>query len=254
MSSTYTATRDTIIAGALRLVKGLAQDETPTAGQITEAADALNLMLKGWQGIGDQLSARKFYALTHNTAGRWVFAESAPSLSTLQTYYKSDLQSTDYVYVPIGRPLQIYNMFARDNINGTQYEVNLIPNKDFQSLNQTATAAGEPNQYTLYNYNTFSVLQAFPRPSADTIANKSVIMWYKRPIEDLLTSSDIPDFPSEWHEAIKYGLAVRLAAEYSLNPNDRMALKQDFNFIYSEALNANNEGTSLYFQPELRNR
>jgi hypothetical protein len=37
---------------------------------------------------------------------------------------------------------------------------------------------------------------------------------YHRPIEDFDTATDTPDFPQEWYEAVKFGLALREAPSY----------------------------------------
>ena len=56
-STDYSQTRDDIIKRALRLIGVLAQGETPTADQVTEAAAALNGLVKAWQADGMPLWA-----------------------------------------------------------------------------------------------------------------------------------------------------------------------------------------------------
>ncbi len=63
-STDFSVTRDDIIKRALRLIGALAQGETPTSDQTTEAALALNGLVKAWQVDGMPLWAVKTYAIT----------------------------------------------------------------------------------------------------------------------------------------------------------------------------------------------
>lgn len=51
-SYNFTANRDEIIKGALRLNNAIASGETPTAAEIVDCAEALNMMIKHWQAEG----------------------------------------------------------------------------------------------------------------------------------------------------------------------------------------------------------
>ncbi len=54
----------------------------------------------------------------------------------------------------------------------------------------------------------------WPAPST---TNGTIEITYLRSIQDFDASSDNPDFPQEWLEAIVYNLAVRLAPSYGIN-------------------------------------
>ena len=94
----------------------------------------------------------------------------------------------------------------------------------------------------------FGTIYLFPTP--DTVAQSSyqVHTIYQRPFEDFDVSADTPDFPQEWHEAVKYGLAVRLAGEYGMPASERRILQQEMLAIRSEALSMGTEEGSMYFQ------
>src|SRR5665648_921737 len=51
-TSSYNSTRDIIIRRSLRMVGGYAADSNPTAPQINDANDVLNILLKEWQMDG----------------------------------------------------------------------------------------------------------------------------------------------------------------------------------------------------------
>ncbi len=52
---TFTRTRDQLIKAALRKCGIYAEGETPTAQQITDGAEDLNMMIKGWRAMGINL-------------------------------------------------------------------------------------------------------------------------------------------------------------------------------------------------------
>lgn len=57
-------------------------------------------------------------------------------------------------------------------------------------------------------------LYVFPTPATIDATNNKVYIVYQDLSEDFLVTGDNPDFPQEWLDALKYGLAARLAPEY----------------------------------------
>ena len=58
-STDFSINRDALISRALRLIGVVAQGETPTTDQVSEAALALNSLVKAWQADGMPLWAIK---------------------------------------------------------------------------------------------------------------------------------------------------------------------------------------------------
>src|SRR5574343_8473 len=54
-TSTLARNRDQLIASALRKINAVESGETPDSAAINEASDALNVMIKHWQGSGIQI-------------------------------------------------------------------------------------------------------------------------------------------------------------------------------------------------------
>jgi hypothetical protein len=77
----YTRNRDQILTRALRLCKAIADGETPDSQMMTGAADALNSMIKHWQGTGIHI---------------WRTTECAVFLQADQTRYTLSSSSTDH--------------------------------------------------------------------------------------------------------------------------------------------------------------
>jgi hypothetical protein len=228
--STYNITRDGLIAGALRLIGAVAQGETPTATQVTEAAEALNLMVKAWEADGMPL---------------WGLTEYALTLTANVGVYTIGLGQTINIPKPL-RVIQAWN--TTGNIDTpmrilTKQEYNILGNKQ---------SPGTPIQCYYDPRLSSGDLHLFPIPDTTAASNYTVTFIYQRPFEDFVASTDNPDFPQEWLEALKYGLAVRLAPEYGLPIEQRQALRAEAKEIKDVALGMGTEEGSLYFQRDFR--
>lgn len=228
----FEATRAYIINGALRLVGGIGQGETPTSDQTTEANEALNMMVKAWQADGMPLWALKKYsfALTDGTAN-----------------YR--IGSSQTVNTP--KPLKIIQAFLRNTSTNDDTPLNIITKQEYWNLGNK-TSEGLPSQLMYEPYNLYGDVYLFPTPDATTQSSYQLHIIYQRPFEDFDATGDTPDFPQEWHDALKYGLATRLAGEYGMPPADRKLLLQEASAIKAEALSFGTEEGSLYLQPEIR--
>ena len=51
----FTLNRNALITRALRMIGAIAANQEPTAAEISDASESLNLMLKAWQADGMQL-------------------------------------------------------------------------------------------------------------------------------------------------------------------------------------------------------
>jgi hypothetical protein len=120
----------------------------------------------------------------------------------------------------------------------TRQEYNQLGNK---------TSSGVPVQLYYNPLLTYGEINVFPVPDATVAAAYTVKFVYQRPFEDFLISADNPDFPQEWLEALKYGLAVRLAPEYGLPVQERQLLGQEAKAAKDLALSYGTEEGSVYF-------
>lgn len=78
---TFSRTRDQIIAQAARKIGAIAGGETPSAQTVTDFAEAMNIMVKHWQGQGIQI---------------WRTTEAVLFLQTDQSRYSIGSASTDH--------------------------------------------------------------------------------------------------------------------------------------------------------------
>lgn len=231
-STDFEADRNTLIKGALRLVGGIAQGEDPTQDQYTEAAEALNMMVKAWMADGMPLWAikKQSFALVDGTA----------------SYRIGNSQTLNYP-----KPLKIIQAFLRNTTTNVDTPITLITKQEYWELGNKTTK-GLPIQLMYDPQNLYGDIYLYPTPDSTAQTSYQIHIIYQRPFEDFDSADDTPDFPQEWHEAIKYGLAVRLAPEYGVPVQDRRALVQEATAIKGEALSFGTEEGSLYFQRETR--
>lgn len=225
-TTNFSLARDDIIKRALRLAGALAQGETPTTDQVSEAAVALNSMVKAWQTDGMQLWAIKQRSVTL-VAGQSDYTLTLPkTLRVLQAFNHSTTSNIDI-------PMRIL----------TKQEYNILGNK---------TSAGNPIQCYHEVQRDQSVLHLFPVPTSTEASANTITIVYHSPFEDFNSSTDTPDFPQEWYDAVTYGLACRLAPEYGMPLTERKALWNEMSLIKKDAMDGGLEEGSIYFGVERR--
>ena len=225
-STDFSITRDDIIKRALRLIGALAQGETPTTDQVTEAAVALNGLVKAWQADGMPL---------------WAIKERTVPLVASQASYTLSAPKT----------LKVLQAFNRSTTSNVDIPMRIITKEEYNRLGNK-TSSGNPIQVYHDPRRDNSILYVFPVPTSTEAANNTIHIIYQAPYEDFDASTDNPDFPQEWYDAITYGLACRLAPEYGLPIPDRKTLWQEMTIIKQDALNFGLEEGSIYFGVDRR--
>lgn len=231
-STDFSVTRDQLIAGALRAAGAIAQGETPTATQISEAAESLNMLVKELQADGMPLWAMKQYSITLTATADYTIGVGA----TVNT----------------PKPLKIVQAFLHNTSSNIDVPMRILTRDEYNRLgNKTST--GEPVQLFYEPLLTTGVIHMFPVPNTTAIANNTVTIVYQRPFEDFDAASDNPDFPQEWYNAIKFGLADLLAPEYGLPLQERQDLASRARKLRETALGFGTEEGSIFFQADKRN-
>lgn len=231
-STDFSVTRDDIIKRALRLIGVVPQGETPTTDQTTEAALALNGLVKAWQADGMPLWAIKQY--------------SVPLVAGTASYRIGISQS-----VNTPKPLKVLQAFNHNTTSNVDVPMRVLTRQEYNMLGNK-TSSGNPIQVFYDPQNTYGDLYVFPVPTSTEATANTITIVYQRPFEDFDISTDTPDFPQEWYDAITYGLATRLAPEYGLGTAERKTLWQEMTIIKQEALNFGLEEGSLYFSRDFR--
>jgi len=233
-TTTFSITRDDIIKGALRKIGVVAQGEVPTPDQVSEAAFALNLMVKAWEADGMPL---------------WALRTTPVPLVAGQTTYTigNDL-SCDIV---TDKPLKVIQAWNRDPVSNVDIPMRIITKQEYAILGNKTTSS-KPIQIYYEPQLDQGSLSLFPTPGTIDASGSVIYITYQRPFEDFNISTDVPDFPQEWYDAVVYGLASRLAPEYGLPIDQRRVLLQEALDIKLIAMSFGTEEGSLYLQADYR--
>lgn len=232
-STNFATSRNELISGALRLCGAIAQGETPSATLISESAEALNMLVKALQADGMPLWAIKQYSI---------------SLSASTASYRIGVGQT----VNTPKPLKITQAFLRNTSSGIDIPMTQLTRFDYNFLGNK-TSQGNPIQYFYDPQNSYGDLYLFPVPNTSAASDYTVQIVYQRPFEDFDASSDEPDFPQEWYDALKHLLADRLAPEHGLSLQERQDLKSRAKELKMDALGFGTEEGSIHWQADLRN-
>lgn len=232
-STDFSMARDDIIKSALRKLGVVAQGETPTADQISEASTALNTLVKAWQADGMPLWALKTYSVT----------------LTETTSFEIGVSKT----VNTAKPLRIIRAWYRNTTSNVDIPLRIVTKDEYDRLGNKTSTGSTPSQIYYQPMLDSGFLYVYPKPDATATSSGTIYIIYQRPFEDFDISTDTPDFPQEWYDALIYGLACRLAPEYGLPTADRKLLWQEMTIIKNDALSMGTEEGSLYFGITRRN-
>ena len=72
------------------------------------------------------------------------------------------------------------------------------------------------------------------------------------PVDDVLNPGDVPDFPSEWFNCLKFGLADQLSLEYGVPAQVRAELSQRAMKLEEVMTDWSQEEASTAFSPSNR--
>lgn len=225
-TTVWSLQRDEVINGALRKLAVLSGGSSPATYEITNAAETLNAMVKGFQADGMPVWAIKKYTFTV------VSGTSVYNIGNSQT-----------LNTPM--PLKVLQAY-RNQANSVNVPMNIYTNYNFNLLPLTLTSGVPINLYyqPLSNY---GVISLWPIPDDSTT---TITLVYQRPFEDMNTATDDFDFPPYWTEALIYGLAWRLAPEYGVPIQDRAAMMKEAEFFHQQALMYGSEEGSIYMTPD----
>jgi len=210
----FTITRDQLISASLRLIRVLQDGATPGANDLTDCAQALNILIKKTQSNGLQL---------------WAYQSLAIPMVASKTTYTIGPSGADVTSV---RPLRLFDgAFLRQTTNGQSMDTPLrvisrLEYLQFGSKGSTST----PN--SIYYHPGIDIASGATSPSLGygtlyvytTPLNAAVGTIYgnfQRPLYDMTSGTDEFDLPSEWFMYLKWALAAEIADEYEV-PEDRI--------------------------------
>jgi hypothetical protein len=235
----FSTDRDGIITRALRIVGAIGQGETAPAEAITEGAEALNDLIKEWQADGMPLWTLKEYSFTP-TSGTNPYnigvglaaphVNDVAPLKILQARTRDSSSNTDTPILLITR--QEYNMFGAKLTEGTPTLMWYTPPGNMSGGLHTG------------------VITLYPVPDDHAQTYHTYYFTGQKPFEDFDASTDVPDFPQYWYNAVKWGLADQLSYEYGVGLAERSMISKKAQYHKDMALSFGQEEGSLRIQPQ----
>ena len=230
MPTSYTINRDQVINASLRTLGVIGAGDEPSPEDYANCAQALNLYIKQLQTKGLPL---------------WLVEDLQVPMIAGQYVYQ--LGPTGDVICD--RPLRVVMAFIRSpQQNDTTLQV--ISRQEYMQQGYKPSS-GIPNQVYYDPQLGNGVLYVFNSPNAD---GWTIHLQVQQPIQDILTPGAIPQFPSEWFNTLKFGLADQLALEYGVPAQVRAELAQRAAKYEEVMTDWSQEEASTSFSPEYRFR
>ena len=217
--------RDGIIARALRIVGAIGQGETPSATAITESSEALNDLVKEWESDGMPLWA----------ISTWII----PLVTNVVQYSIAN------------GPLKVIQAWGRNSDSNTDSPLVRITRMQYQMLGSKAST-GTPSQLWYDppgNSTKAGTATIFTAPDSNAASNVTIYLAGQKPFEDFDAATDVPDCPSYWFNALKWGLADQLSYEYGIGLSERAMISKKADLHKYNALSFGTEEGSLLLQP-----
>lgn len=178
-----------LIKASLRL---LGFNETPTAEQSADALEALNLMMQGWQNIGD-------LALTQ--------IQSFSVVSGTDSYVIGDGETWDG-----NAPVRVLKATLRDS-NNIDRPVDVITDYEYMNIvNKSQSGTPYKLRYEKTGDTGKIYLYWVPQDSY------TILLLNNTPFSTITLAGDI-ELPAGYLDAMKYNLTVEIAPEYENDPS-----------------------------------
>lgn len=269
----FITTRDDIITDALRVLKVVDQDGSATANQITNGATALNRMVKAWRPASKMLWTMDWITQTLTASSEVdgtdseVYTCIRPHTSAASdtpitganysTYWLKRGSTggtwvTSTNYVSVNQYSLAAEIWSIDNafIRRANIDVPLTALSREDYLEQANKGVeGKPNSYYFQKRIGQSELYLYTQPENTTDV---VHLYVTKLPEDFDISTDNPDFPVEWYDALVYGLADRLSPQYLTDRLERQDVKRDAILYKREAEMGDAEDVDLRISPDIR--
>lgn len=239
MTTAFTVTRDDVINSALRLQGWLDYTQTAPAQVVTNMAQALQIMIKAWASKGLKV---------------WTIETLTLPLVAGQSKYTIGPTGAD---LAANRPLRIEQAYVRLNPTSTAPQdtsLIMVSKNEYNKLGNKS-AQGVPNQY-FYDPQLGTAL-ATPRgdlylyltPDSTIAASYNVKLFSRRQIMDISSASANFDFPQEWFQALRWGLAKETSLENQIPEGVADRISTQATQYLKEMEDWDREYASIYFQP-----
>lgn len=151
------------------------------------------------------------------------------------------------------KPLKVIQAWLRNTsvTPNVDTPIQLLSRQEYNVLGSKAST-GVVNSIWYNPDTTYGTATVYLTPDSTTATNYQLYLVGQRPINDILLSTDIPDFPNEWMQALVWGLADELAIEYGCHVNQRQEINMKAEKYRLELEDWDVETTSTFFSPNQR--
>jgi hypothetical protein len=199
--------------------------------------------------VGD--TVKNITAGTSTTVSTVTSTTSLALASNIFTVGTEAYEITD-ADVSAPRPQMILEC-NRKNSSGNEITVNKLTRNEYENL-PNKTTSGQPISYhydPTINNGTFYIWQA---PDASAVSDWTIELVYQSPIEDVDSTNDSIDVPSENYEALLLNLSYRLSRKFGgLSSTEKQILRADAKdaLDLAEGYEQNQDG-DVFVYPEIR--
>jgi len=185
---------------------------------------------------------------------QWTTVNGAPSGTTVTLTdvltAASGVNRVVFFYANlIARPLEVLEARLAD-VNGIETPLLVVGRQEYMDL-PLKSSIGKGNQVSYDAQMVNGVLYAW---TVDNDLSDRIIMTIKRPVYDFVNSTDTPDFPVEWYEALEAGLAERLGHKFKVPAQKKAELMVLAKQRLDDADFYDREKTSIFFTANMNPR
>lgn len=190
----------------------------------------------------------------------WTTVSGAPSGSTVTLASALTGAASDGAFVfsygtPLMRPLRVYGgrRYNFQPVSGTgaiETPILMMARLDYQALPNKYTSGivtqffYDPQQGEGAYTSPTGQMNVWPSPSNNQFSMRFTA---QRPLQDIASLANIPDFPVEWNAALKWNLALELVPEYGVPNEQAQVIKEQAAKWYGLASSWDRESESLLF-------
>lgn len=240
-TTTYALTRDQIIQFALRKIGVLELGVTPNATEVTNAAQALDMMIKSWITKGIKL---------------WTLQQVVIPLTASQSSYiigpTGALPTPDII---ADKPMKLMQAWLRNTTVTPNNDIPLmvISQQEYNKFG-SKFSTGTSNAVYLEVGRDTSKVYTYLTPDTTAAATYDLYLQTQRTIQDAGISTNNLDFPSEWLYALGWNLAAELSTDYGVDAERIQYIEAKAAKFLTEVEDFDTEYNSIYLQPDLRYR
>lgn len=226
MSTTLTITCDELCTASLRVLGKVGEGEAPSAEDLINLRQALNLLFKAWADKG-------YKGFLYETITR-AFVAAAPS----------------YLLGPAAvpttnRPQRVSAAWWTD-VNNNKQTIFMVAKETFDRLTPRNQSGVAPTNAWYDAQLTNGIFNVWPVPDN---ANGTLFISAQKQFEDIPNGATTLQIPQPWFLAAKWALADEVGLEYRPHPDVLDRVQQKATKYLYDAANLEEEQESVMFKP-----